>query len=91
MTTAAEWIAARPAVEPMTRAECDAIHDDIRDAYLRDHARVTEFLAAALACLATIAQTGTEADNVLAANHLRHIQLAAKSGIPMYEPQEEVL
>jgi len=89
VTTAAEWIAAPPA-RPMSQDTYDSIRDSIKDAYLRDHSRVTEFLDAALSHIGVCAQTGAGPDNVAAARFLRELEAAARSGVPMNERGERV-
>lgn len=76
---------------PMSESTYDGIRDSIKDAYLRDHTRVTEFLNAALAHIGACARSGVEADNLAAARFLEELEVAARSGVPMFEPQEEVL
>jgi hypothetical protein len=76
---------------PMSQDTYDSIRDSIKDAYLRDHSRVAEFLDAALSHIGVCAQTGVGPDNVAAARFLEELEVAARRGVPMYEPQEEVL
>jgi len=90
VTPAAEWIAA-PSARPMSQDTYDSIRDSIKDAYLRDHSRLTEFLDAALAHIGVCATTGVGPDSVAAARFLQELEVAARRGIPMYEPMEEVL
>ena len=75
----------------LSLAYYDAIRDDIKAAYLTDPGVLPECQWVAFACLGTIAQTGAGPDSVLAAQCLERMALRAKSGVPMYEPQEEVL
>jgi len=76
---------------PMSQETYDSIRDSIKDAYLRDHSRVTEFLHEALAHIGACATSGVETDNLAAARFLQELEVAARSGVPMYEPNGEVL
>jgi hypothetical protein len=88
----APWEIDAPAeLRPMSQDTYDSIRDSIKDAYLRDHSRLTEFLDAALSHIGACAQTGVGPDNVAAARFLQELEVAARSGVPMYEPQGEVL
>lgn len=58
---------------PMQSEEYDAIRDDIRQAYMDGPWMLPALLSQAVAALGVIAQTGTEADNRLATQSLRHL------------------
>lgn len=58
---------------PMEMEEYDAIRDDIRQAYLSEPWMLPALLSQAIAALGVIAQTGTEADNRVATQSLRHL------------------
>jgi hypothetical protein len=60
-------------MHPMTVEEYDAIRDDIRKSYMDGPWMLPALLSVAVAALGVIAETGTEADNRLAAQTLRHL------------------
>jgi len=76
--------------KPMSQDTYDSIRDSIKDAYLRDHSRVAEFLDAALSHIGVCAQTGVGSDSVAAARFLQDLEVAARSGVPMNERGERV-
>jgi hypothetical protein len=60
-------------IYPMSLEEYDAIRDDIRTAYLQGPWMLPALVNRLVAALGVIAQTGTEADNKLATQTLRHL------------------
>jgi hypothetical protein len=81
---------AAPAIQQMTLAEYDRLRDDVRPAVIHDKAFTPEAFWFLFTSLGTLAQTSADPDG-FAARVLERVALRAKDGIPMYEPQEEVL
>lgn len=75
----------------MDLQEYDAIRDAVTAARFDDKALLPEALDAALGALGVIAMSKRSEDAQAAAQVLRRICQRAVTGVPMYEPQEEVL
>ena len=71
--------------------EYDAIRDAVTAARFDDKALLPEALDTALQALGVIAVSRRSEDAQFAAQTLRRICQRAVTGVPMYEPQEEVL
>lgn len=76
---------------PMQQQEYDDIRDSIQSAMWHDKALLLEALWHLYSALGTLAMTGTGPDNRFAAQSLRQVAQRAATGVPFYDPAQEVL
>jgi len=90
VSTAAEWIAAAPAVEPMTDQRYLDLWDETRQAVIHDPAYLPDIFHYMFGYIGARAKTPGLDDDGWAAALLEIAALRAKDGIPMNERGERL-